>query len=291
MVVYLRSDRFPEGAFLPESDAGIRPDDRGFLFGDGIYEVIRCYGSRMLLLDRHLARLCRNAAEVRLARPDPKELAAIGGRLVNENGLGRSDATVYIQLTRGAAPRRHAFPDPPVPPTLYVRAAAFDPATVTDENGISAVTVPDIRWTRCDIKTICLLPGVLARQRACEAGAAEALFVRDGRVTEGTHTNIFGARAGELLTHPAGPHILDGITRQLIIELAAGLDIPVRETPILEEELPALDELLLTGTTVEVAPVIKLNGRPVADGRPGPLTRRLQAAFRAAAASDRSPAT
>jgi D-alanine transaminase len=183
---------------------------------------------------------------------------------------------VYIQVTRGAAPRKHPFPIPVIRPTVYLAAKplAAQPAHYFDD-GVAAISVPDTRWTRCDIKTICLLPNVLANQQAKEAGAFEALFVRDGALIEGSHANLFGVLDGELLTYPESNYILAGITRAAVITLARGAGFSVREAPIYWERIGDLEELFLTGTTTDVMPITELDGIPVADGRPGRHARRL----------------
>lgn len=279
-LVYLRNDRCPDGGFLPAAEAWVRPDDRGFQFGDGVYEVIRSYQGRLFMMDRHLVRLRRSLAELRIEPPDLAKLGPVAGRLLEANRLGATEALVYIQVTRGAAPRGHAFPQPPVLPTIFVQASAFAPEPGAAESGVMALIVPDIRWHRCDIKTVCLLPNALARQQAREAGASDAIFCRDGFITEGTHTNVFGVRDGIIHTHPLGPHILDGITRQIALEICAAEGIEVRETPIPEQRLDRLDELFLAGTTVEITPVVRLERGPVGEGVPGPVTRLIQAGFR-----------
>jgi D-alanine transaminase len=247
------------------------------MFGDGIYEVIRSYSGRLFKASDHLARLHHSLAAVRIRLPEPGRLLTIAEDLLRRNGLAHVDAIVYIQVTRGAAARQLVFPERAVP-TLYLEAVAL--ARPADERGVSVITVTDTRWQRCDIKAIGLLPNVLARQAATEAGADEAVFVRHGLVTEGTHTSVFAARGGAVLTHPAGPAILPGITRSVVLELCSALRIPVSETPVPAADLPGLDEVFLACTTGEVMSVVRVDSRPVGAGTPGPLTRRLQAAFR-----------
>jgi D-alanine transaminase len=200
--------------------------------------------------------------------------------LMDRNGLADADALVYIQVTRGTAPRAHPFPSPAVPPSLYVSAAPFALPASVQEDGVGVATLSDFRWSRCDIKTISLQANVLAIQHAKEQGAREAVFMRDGVVTEGTHTNFMGVVDGVVRTHPVTNHILAGITRAVVLELCAREGIPCREAALAETELPALEEAFVTATTFEVAPVVSLNARPVGDARPGPITRRLQGLFR-----------
>lgn len=275
MLVYLN------GQYLPLEEARVPVEDRGFLFADGLYEVIRVYNGRIFALEPHLRRLADGLRALRIGFTGLDELGPIAERLLDENGLRSGDATIYIQVTRGAAPRAHAFPSPDVPPTVYVAARPFTPYPAAYyENGVKAITVPDTRWTRCDIKTVSLVANVLANQQAKEAGAFEALFVRDGVVIEGSHSNLFAVYGDTLVTYPASNYILAGITRSIVLDIAAELGIPVRQGPILADQLFAAGELFLSGTTTEVMPVVQVDGRPIADGRPGPVTQRIQRAFR-----------
>lgn len=279
MIVHLN------GSFIDQAAARIPVDDRGFVFADGVYEVIRVYDGNPFLAEPHLQRLRAGLAALRIDA-DVDGLLAVADRLLDENGLRRGgDATIYIQVTRGAAPRKHAFPAPPVPATVYVAAKPFTqhPPAVFDR-GVAAIAVPDTRWSRCDIKSIALLPNVLANQQAHEAGAFEALFVRDGALIEGSHSNLFGVIDGELRTYPECNYILGGITRSLVIALARDEGIPVREAPIYWDRLADVTELFLSGTTTEVMPVTTLDARPIADGQPGTITRRLLSAYREFAA-------
>lgn len=269
------------GRLLPEAEARISPTDRGFLFGDGVYEVVRVVEGAPFLADAHLARLGRGLRELRIPAPavaDDDRFAELCGRLLDANGLRAGQATVYLQVTRGAAPRTHAFPDPPAEPTVFAAAAPFSPSPALRE-GVRAATHPDLRWARCDVKTVNLLPNVMAKQRARERGCWEALLLRGDVVTEGSSSNAFGVVGGELRTHPGDERILPGVTRALVIEMARETGIPVNETPILRGELERLDELFLTGTTTDVQPVVELDGRPVGDGRTGPVARALREAL------------
>ncbi len=275
MLVYLN------GEFIPHTEARIPVDDRAFLFADGVYEVVRVYEGRPFLMDAHLQRLRQGLAALRIDDPGTGEFTGIAERLLDQNGLRTGDATVYIQVTRGAAPRAHAFPPAGTPPTVYVAAKPFErhpPEYFRD--GVAAVTVPDTRWSRCDIKSVSLLPNVLANQAAKDAGAFEALFVRDGIVLEGSLSNLFAVYDGTLVTYPACNYILAGITRGRVLGLAEELRIPVAEAPIPLDRLFAAAELFLSGTTAEILPVTRVDGRDIRDGRPGPITQRLQRAFR-----------
>ena len=282
MIVYLN------GSNIDGAEARVPVNDRGFLFADGVYEVIRVYDGAAFLAEPHMQRLRGGLDALRIDRAAATGLLEAAERLLDVNRLRQGDATIYIQITRGSAPRRHAFPPPDVPPTVYVAAQPFTqhPHAYFDR-GVAAIAVPDTRWSRCDIKSIALLPNVLANQQAKEAGAFEALFVRDGALIEGSHSNLFGVLDGELLTYPECNYILGGITRALVIDLAREAGIRVREAPIQWERIPDLEELFLSGTTTEVLPVTTLDGRPVADGAPGPITRRLLAAYREYAAGAR----
>jgi D-alanine transaminase len=276
MLVYLN------GEFLPRNQALISVEDRGFLFGDGVYEVTRALGGRLFEEESHWRRLEWGMEQLALPRPEGFSMEAvrgIAGRLLQENGLAEADATVYLQLTRGVAPRMHAFPPPGTPPTLYITTTALQVPWELRQQGVKAITHPDLRWGRCELKTVNLLPNVLAKQRAREAGAWEAILVRDGAITEGSSTSVFVVMGGRLHTHPKGRHILPGITRDVVIALAGELGLRVHETPPLVDDRHRWDELLLVGTTTDVQPVVTLDGAPVGDGRPGAVCRALQAAL------------
>jgi D-alanine transaminase len=212
---------------------------------------------------------------------DVAPLAAVFERLAASCGVANTG--VYLQVTRGAAPRRHRFPEPGTRPTVYGFADPTTFAAERWETGVAVVTVPDQRWARCDVKSLQLLPNVLANQHAYEAGVEECLFVRDGFVTEGSHTNVFAVHDGRLATHPDSPYVLPGVTRAVVIDLAARLNIPLDLRPIAYEALLAADEVFITSTSEEVLPVTSVDGRVIASGEPGPLSRALLAAFRAEA--------
>ncbi len=273
MIVYFN------GQTMPKEEVRISPEDRGFLFGDGVYEVIRVYGGKLFEAKAHLDRLTRSLRELKIPFPGVDRLEGISHRLLVENGLETGDAAVYIQITRGSAKRKHAFPPADTPPTVYLSAYGFDPPKKEWEEGAKVVLVPDIRWTRCDIKSVALLPNVMAAQQAAEAGAKEAVFVRDGAVTEGAHTNFAAVLDGEIRTAPLSNLILPGITRQVALSLCRERGLPVTEYPVLESELEAAEEAMIWGTTTEIMPVVRINDRRIGDGKPGPVTRRLQEAF------------
>lgn len=261
------------GQFLPAGEARVSVLDRGFLFGDGVYEVIPVYGGRLFRLGPHLERLDHSLAGIRLDNPlDHEQWRTILNTLVERNGGG--DQSIYLQVTRGVARRDHAFPAN-VEPTVFAMSSPLGEPSAELRRGVSAVTVEDIRWKHCNIKAITLLPNVLMRQQAIEAGAAEAILLRDGVATEGAASNLFIVRNGEVLTPPKSHLLLPGVTRDLVVELCHEHAIPCRETSLLEEELRAADEIWVSSSTKEVVPVTLLDGVPVGDGRPGPVWQRL----------------
>jgi D-alanine transaminase len=274
MQVYLN------GRYLDHTQATIPVDDRGFLFADGVYEVVRIYAGRPFLMEPHLRRLRAGLAALHITDTLVDGLAGVAERLIRDNGVA-DDGTVYMQVTRGVAPRRHAFPDPVVEPTAYVLARPFRQyPDECFENGVAAIAVPDTRWTRCDIKSIALLPNVLANQQAHQAGAFEALFIKDGVLIEGSHSNLFGVLDGTLMTYPSCNYILSGITRALVLEMARELDIPSAQAPIPWDRIDDVEELFLSGTTTEVMPLSHVDGRVIGNGGRGPITARLQQAYR-----------
>lgn len=270
---------YVNGAFVPRAEARISVEDRGFVFGDGVYEVLRVINGQPFAARFHNGRLKRSLEEVRISLTggaSPESLTEIAKQLLRENGLSQGEATIYMQVTRGVATRAHNFPEPNVPPTIYVSVARFTPYSALAKTGAPAITHPDLRWARCDIKSLNLLPNLLASQTAKEKGAFEAMLIRDGVVTEGTKTNFFGVVDGSLRTHPLDTHILPGITRSVLRELAKTVNIDFDETPIRSDEIPRLSELFLTGTTTDVMPVVRLDDKPVGKGKPGELTKKLQ---------------
>ena len=254
------------------------------MFGDGVYEVWRVVNGRLFETERHLARLARGLDELRIAPPEAARgevLSEIADRLLREDDLLDGEATLYVEITRGAAPRTHQFPAAGTAPTVYAMANRFHPPEELRARGASAITVPDVRWLRCDIKTIQLLPNVFAKQAAAERGATEAIMVRDGVVTEGSHTNVLAVFGDVIRTHPLDNHVLPGITLAVVLELARDLGMRVDETAFTADEMAAADEVFLAGTTSDVMPIVELNDRPVGSGEPGPIAKRLFDAFRA----------
>jgi D-alanine transaminase len=199
--------------------------------------------------------------------------------LLRETGLADSEATVYFQVTRGAAPRTHQFPSPTTPPTIYVEAKPFQPPLQLRQQGASALIVADQRWARCDIKTIGLLANTLAKQQACEAGALEAILCKDGLLQEGSHSSMLFVKDGVLLCPPLTSRLLPGVTRKAVLSAAASASIPTVVRPCPESELAAFDEVLMLSTTAEIVPITVVNGVKVGQGMPGPITRKLQAVF------------
>ncbi|GLC25681.1 aminotransferase class IV [Roseisolibacter agri] len=288
MLVYLN------GAFVPKAEAHLPVDDRGFLFGDGVYEVTRAVDGRLFEVERHLERLRNGAAALALPLTDAMvaELPAIWERLLAANGLTAGEAMVYLQVTRGAAPRTHQFPPAGTPPTVFASASALLPPDAVRARGAAIITQPDIRWARCEIKSVNLLPNVLAKQAAAEAGAFEAVFVReDGTVTEGAQTSAFAIIDGTLRTHPLTPRILPSVTRAVVLELARELGIPTSEEAFDRAAMLAADEVFVASTTADVMPVVRVDGMAIGDGAPGPRTRALADAIAARIGRAQAPAT
>lgn len=271
MSVYLYQNRL-----LPKEEVIIRPEDRGYYFGDGVYEVFRVYKGRLFEPEAHLRRLQRSASEIRIALPGMDQLLLQLIELIAANGL--IEGTVYMQVTRGAAPRAHPFPAG-AEPVLMAYCSEIVRPTAAMEAGIDAVTMDDIRWLRCDLKTLNLLPNVMAKQHALDNGAAEVVLHRSGVVTECSASNVMMVKEGRIVTHPANHLILHGITREVVLRLATRCEIMAEERPFTLEELREADELFITGTTVEVTPIVRVDGQSVGSGSPGPVTRRLQQAF------------
>jgi len=269
------STAYLNGEFLPLADTQVSVMDRGFLFGDGVYEVIPVYGGRLFRLAHHLKRLHNSLEGVRIADPLSTEAwETMLTDLVSRNEGG--DQAVYLQVTRGVAEKRdHAFPENTTP-TLFAMSTPMAASVDIDSvSGISAVTLPDIRWKLCNIKAITLLPNVMLRQQAIDGDCAEAILIKDGFAIEGAASNLFIVSNGLLITPPNGPALLPGITRDLIIELAANNAIPFREADISLDALFSADEVWLTSSTREISPVTRLDDSVISGGVPGPLWRRM----------------
>ena len=264
---------------LPLSEARISPFDRSFLFGDGIYEVMPVYSGRMFRPELHLDRLARSAALIHLANPHSHQrwLDLLNG-LVTANGGG--EQYLYLHLSRGAEQGRNHAPLPQVEPLVFAYCSPWPvPGESTLRDGLACITLPDNRWGRCDIKAVALLANVLLRQQAVEAGASEAILLRDGELTEGSASTVHVVKDGVLLTPPNSARILPGTTRIVVEELADALGIPRRNAPVSEAMLRSADEIWLGAATREVQPVTRLDGASVGNGRPGPLWRRLYDAW------------
>jgi D-alanine transaminase len=263
------------GEYLPLEQGRISVEDRGFQFGDGVYEVVRVYGGKPFRLAKHLQRLEQSVKGIEIPIPEPlPKMEEVCRTLIK----GLEEAQIYLQVTRGAAPRVHAFPKE-IRPTLVAYARAVTPHA--PDRVFNLKTVTDDRWGRCHLKTICLLPNILGKQKAVEAGCDEGLFVRDnGIVTEGTSSNAFFVRGGALFTHPADNRILNGVTREAVLELARQQGIRMRHQAVTLVEAMASEEAFVTGTLSEIMPAVSIDGKPVGSGKTGPVTKKLRAAFR-----------
>lgn len=271
-IVYLN------GKFLPIEQAYVPVLDRGFIFGDGIYEVIPAYSKKPFRLKEHLRRLQHSLDGIRLNNPhSDAQWANLIEQLIGHNE--GEDQSVYLQITRGVAKRDHAFPAA-TPPTVFMMSGPLvTPSEALRATGVAAVTAQDNRWLRCDIKAIALLPNVLLRQLAVDAGAAETVLLRDGFLTEGAASNIFVVANNTVLAPPKNNLMLPGITYDVILELAAANGIPCEVRPIAEHEVRNAQELWQTSSTREVLAITTLDGKAVGDGRPGPLFRRMYALY------------
>lgn len=267
---------FINGRFVAWEAATISIDDRGFQFGDAVYEVVRTYRGSPFELAAHLDRLDRSARELSLHQPYTKDQWT---RWIQQ-GLslaGYQDAKIYIQLTRGTAPREHSFPSESRP-TVVMTIREFHPlGPEVRRAGVSACTREDLRWGRCDIKSVNLLANVLAREEARKAGVFETILVRDGLVMEGAVSNVMAVQSGVVVTAPEGPRILSGVTRTVVLELAKKNDIEIEERFIPVDLLYRADEVFLTGTTLEVLGVVRIDGKTIGSGEPGPITKSLAA--------------
>ncbi len=267
------------GEILPLSKVTVPALDRGFLFGDAVYEVLRIYQGRPWLEEEHFARLRHSLESIRIRGVDLERLRRRMQETITAGPF--TEATAYLQITRGTAPSRsHPFPADTVPFELLYVQEFRDPYVEARERGASAITHPDIRWARCDIKSTNLLGNVLSIQAAKEAGCIEALlFLPDGTLTEGTHTSFFCIKDGRLLTPPKSNDILPGITRDLVLRLAESAGVSVLQQAVKKDDLGQISELFLTGTTSEVLPLVRVDGQVIGTGGPGPVTRRIQRAY------------
>lgn len=272
---------YVNGRYLPLSEACVSIEDRGYQFADGIYEVFMVVDRKVWDEAGHLARMKRSLRELRIESPlGDGALRAVIRELLRRNRL--HSALVYLQATRGVAPRNHAFPSPDVSPALVLTAKRwdFDKANAVAARGVKLISQPDIRWGRVDIKTIGLLPNCLAKQAAVEAGGQEALLIRDGAITEGASTNAWIIDAkGDIITRPLGDDILGGITRQTVIACAEALQLRVVERAFTLDEVKAAREAFITAATLFVMPAVAIDGKKIGDGAPGPITRRLRETY------------
>ncbi|MCM3720437.1 D-amino-acid transaminase [Solibacillus isronensis] len=253
-------------------------EDRGYQFGDGVYEVVKVYNGELFTATEHIDRFYDSAEKIRITIPYTKDkLHQLLHQLVEANNIDTGH--VYFQITRGAGPRNHIFPGDDVKPVITGNAKENLRPLENFEKGVKATFVEDIRWLRCDIKSLNLLGAVLAKQEAYEKGCYEAILHRDEIITEGSSSNIYGVKEGVLYTHPANNLILNGITRQVIIKCAAEIGLTVNEQAMTKEQLLAMDEVIVSSTTSEVTPVIEIDGTVIGNGTPGEWTRKLQAQF------------
>lgn len=271
-IVYLN------GEFVNEEDAKISARDRGFIFADGVYEVAKYYDGKPFRFQDHIDRLKRSLAELSIPFFDLNSLEQIFEQLLERNKKLQKQAGIYIQISRGEHKRIHHFPEN-VSPTVY--AYAFDLASAAEklDKGIKVITNDDIRWQRCDIKSVSLLPNTMLFNKATEQGAGECILIRDGMVTEATHSSVLGVKNGVVITRPLSNLILPGITRKVILEVCNKVGIPVEERIFSEKELYELDELIIAGTGSEVTPVIQINDKFIGNKKPGEITRLIQKEF------------
>ena len=276
MIVYLN------GQFLPIEEAKISVLDRGFIFGDAVYEVWRLVNGKLFESDKHLGRLASGLRDVHITAPAESQKAKlheISDRLWKENGM-KGEGSLFLEMSRGVAPRAHQYPKPPVPPTVFLMASPFTPPEELRAKGGAVILIDDIRWKRCNVKTTQLLPNVMAKQEAFEHEALDAIFIRDGIVTETSHANVMAVANGTLWTHQIDGSVLPGVTRDVVLELAKKLGIPVREEGMTVDAFRKADEVFLVGTLSDVMPIVKVDGNQVGAGKPGPVSLKLSKALR-----------
>jgi len=269
-----------DGDYLPIEEAKVSVLDRGFIFGDGVYEVIPAYGGRLFRLEQHLQRLNDSLQGIHLENPlDNAHWQEIIEDIVRRNENDKQDQSIYLQVTRGAAKRDHVFPDE-ISQTIFVMSSPMQAVSQEKlDKGVSAITHDDIRWRYCHIKSIALLPNTLMRQVAREAGADEAILNRDGKITEGAASNVFIVKNGKIITPAKGECLLPGITRDLILEIARAANLEFSESDISLSDLQSADEIWITSSTKEILPVTQLDGKPVGNGKPGPLWKDMLARY------------
>lgn len=262
------------GKIMPIEQAMVPVEDRGYQFGDAVYEYIASYNGKLFFLEQHLDRLERSMAELSFPPLSREGLRQAIVDLFTRSGIAR--AGVYVQISRGVAPRNHPFSENIIPQVVMTVRPVMDKPSSVKEKGAAAITTPDLRWGRCDIKTVQLLANVMARQKAVAAGCAEAILVSaEGVVREATSSNVFIVKNNRLVTHPLTPAILPGITRNMLIEICREEKIAVDERFFGAAELFAADEVFLTGTVTEIFPIVKVDGKTIGGGAPGPMAARL----------------
>jgi D-alanine transaminase len=270
---------FLNGKFIPKNEIRISPDDRGFLFAEGIYEVVRWYEGFFYDMTSHMARLKRSLREVRISWADEDSFPDIARQLITINKLNDIQALVYLQVTRGVANRSHSYPNPPVDPTVYAFATDFTPENNGMDGGVGIMLREDIRWSRCDIKSVALLPNTICYQEALDKGFFECAFIRNGNITECSHSNIFFVLHGVLYTHPECGYVLSGVTRKNVLRIANQSGMAVKVEPVTEKMLEMVQEVFITNTSGEITPVVTINENTVGNGQPGPITRILKERF------------
>jgi D-alanine transaminase len=271
-IVYLN------GNLVAKNKAFISPDDRGFNFADGIYEVIKYYGGKPFRYADHMERLKRSLREIQIDFDGFDQFEIVFQSLLKQNGLANQEAGIYLQITRGSHTRIHQFPEN-IEPTVYATAFSFPSKWDQLKNGVKVITTDDIRWLRCDIKSVSLLPNVLAAEKAHEQNAVEAVFIRNGIVTEGSHSSFMAVKNSVVYTHPDSNLILPGITKKVVFEICRENNIKIIEEGIPASELANMDEMMIVGTGSEVTPVVQMDETSVGNGKPGPVTLFIQEKF------------
>jgi D-alanine transaminase len=274
----MREIVFLNGEFLEKEAAKISPNDRGFIFADGVYEVAKYYNGRPFRYDDHLKRLERSLSELEIEYPEIENLQSVFNSLITRNNLNDKHAGVYLQITRGEHKRVHHFPEN-VQPTVYAFAFELPSFKENLEKGIKVITHEDIRWQRCDIKSVSLLPNTMLYNKAVKAGAGECVLIRNGMVTEATHSSVLCVKNGIVITRPLSNLILPGITRKVVQEICSVHNIAFEEREFSETELLEMDEIIIAGTGSEITPAIKVNESTIGNGKPGKITRFIQQKF------------
>lgn len=273
MIVYLN------GKYLALDEVKISPFDRGFLFGDGVYEVIRTYKGKLFRFNSHIKRLNYSLSEIKLNFSNLNDFESIAYTLAEMNNLLPDDFSTYIQITRGAKTSRQHYFEQNCNPTVFVTVTKVKNNEEQVRDGVKVILTEDIRWSRCDIKSISLLPAILSKTNAVNSGAYDSIFHRDNKITEGSHTNFFGVKDGVVYTAPLSNLILEGITREVVIELCNKNKLKVIEDYIKVDDLKIFDEFFITGTISEITPVVQINDLIVGNGLPGKLTSLIQRYF------------